>query len=338
MSFSEFKIHDDDDGQRIDRLLRRLNPHWPYVFVQKLLRKGAVKIDGKRAKVDARVAVGQTIRVPRDDDDSQSLGLGPRAPRRKRSSAYAEDLIQVIFEDDHILVIDKPVGLAVQGGSGLKIHLEMMLDRFTKRGVNPRLVHRLDRETSGVMVLARGAAVARHLGDQFRERSVQKTYLAVVSPPPRQKSGTIDAALAKIKSGPYLENMQVARNGDPAQTDFEVLSVASLGLGRGSRAAKDPRAKPDGQKRYALVAFTPHTGRTHQIRVHAAHIGCPLVGDVKYGGDVDVMKNAKIKPRVMLHARELSFVHPKFDERLVFAADVPGDMTALCATLGLEIS
>lgn len=308
MSFTEIHIHDDDDGQRLDRVLRRLNPHWPYAFVQKLLRKGAVKIDGKRAKVDARVAAGQTIRVPRDDA-SPIPALPLKGGEGKPVS------VPTLFEDDHILVIDKPVGLAVQGGSGLKVHLEMMLDRFAKRGVKPRLVHRLDRETSGVMVLARGAAVARHLGDQFRERTVQKTYLAVVSPPPRQKSGTIDAPLAKIKSGPYLENMQVARGGDPAQTDFEVVSK------------KGP---------YALVAFMPHTGRTHQIRVHAAHIGCPLVGDSKYGGDVDVMKTAKIKPRVMLHARELSFVHPKLDERLVFAADVPDDMTALCATLGLE--
>lgn len=323
MSLDEITITDDDDGQRLDRVLRRLRPTWSYVFTQKMIRTGSVKVNGKRAKVDARVAVGQTVRVPEAREAEQALGenRGPRAartPRGQGPSASVEgrsQAIQVIYEDNELLVINKPAGLAVQGGSGLKVHLEMLLAPFERHGVRPRLVHRLDRETSGVMVLARTLRAARRLGEAFATRQVEKIYDALVSPAPSLDQGTIEAAMRKLEKGD-VEKMMVDTDGDIATTDYRV------------QARKDA---------VAWVEFSPHTGRTHQIRVHAAHLGAPLLGDEKYGGSWPDLKKEMVKPRVMLHARSITLPHPRSGEAMTYTAPWPEDFKAVARVMvGVE--
>lgn len=299
MTHSIVEVNADDAGQRLDRWLKKQRPDLPYVLLQKLLRKGQIRVNGKRAGPDTRLEKGQQIKMP--------LGTaeGDREMRahHKPDGAWLRQL--VVYEDDDLLVLNKPSGLAVQGGSGLTVHLEMLLDEFMVQGVKPRLVHRIDRETSGLLVLARSAAMARKMMDIFRDRAIEKTYLALCSPPPVEKEGHIDLALDKVNVGTDIEKMQVVKNGRAAQTGYRVISV------NGS---------------VALVEFRPLTGRTHQIRVHAAALGFPLLGDKKYGGDCDVLKTRRLPQRVHLHAHKLVFPHPKTGGILELMAPLTDDL------------
>lgn len=324
MTHEVIKISADDDGQRLDRWLRKKRPDLPYVLIQKLLRKGAVKIDGKRAKPDARLSAGQEVRVTQSlEDETGRSRAGSAALKTNLERADHVPKIKVLYQDDTLLVIDKPTGLAVQGGSGLRVHLEMLLDDYIVHGVRPRLVHRIDRDTSGVLVMARTAAAARHLGEQFKGRDVFKSYLALVSPIPTRTTGIIDAPIGKVMAGTDLEQMQVMRDGDPAITKYQVR--AKVGT------KDDEKIIP-----VALIEFSPKTGRTHQIRVHAAHIGCPLLGDSKYGGDVELLRKIKIKPRVMLHAASITVTHPKTGETMTFESPMPDDFSKSVQKIGLD--
>ncbi len=325
MTHETIKISSDDDGQRLDRWLRKKRPDLPYVLIQKLLRKGVVKIDGKRAKSDARLTAGQEVRVPQIlEDETGRSRASSAALKTNLERTENHPKIKVLYQDDTLLVIDKPTGLAVQGGSGLRVHLEMLLDDYIVHGVRPRLVHRIDRETSGVLILARTAAAARHLGEQFKGRDVFKTYMALVSPIPTRLTGVIDAPIGKVMAGTDLEKMQVMREGDPAITKYQVR--AKVGT------KDDEKIIPA-----ALIEFSPKTGRTHQIRVHAAHIGCPLLGDTKYGGDVELLRKIKVKPRVMLHAAGITITHPKTDETMTFESPFPDDFSKSIQKIGLEL-
>jgi len=296
-------ISADDDGQRLDRWLKKQRPDLPYVLVQKLLRKGNIRINGKRARADTRLEQGAEIRMPLGQADDT-------AAAKKRYSIAPENIDindYMLFIDDDIMVINKPSGLAVQGGSGLKLHLEMLLEDYVVRGVAPRLVHRLDRDTSGVLILARSAAVARKLGDAFAGREVEKTYIALVHPVPLKQNGLIDAPLAKVMVGTDLEKMQVSPEGQSARTAFRVL-------------AKNRDVD------VALVEFTPETGRTHQIRVHAAHAGFPLLGDRKYGGDLSRLRANDLNSRVYLHALRLAIPRPRGGRPVTYTAPIPDDL------------
>jgi 23S rRNA pseudouridine955/2504/2580 synthase len=307
MAHETHVVIEDDDGQRLDRIVKRLRPTWPHVLVQKLLRKGAIKVDGRRVAMDARVTVGQVITMPLADQEQAA----PKTPVRPRD----QGALDILYEDHEILVINKPAGLAVQGGSGLTMHLEMILAAHARAGIAPRLVHRLDRETAGVMVVARTARAARRLTEAFTDRRIDKEYWALVSPPPKTTKGTITRRLLKVSKGKNIETMMVDDAGDDAMTDYQVMAI------------KDS---------IALVAFRPQTGRTHQIRVHAAHIGAPLLGDGKYGGDETWLKAHGIKPRVMLQARVLGFDHPRSGERMNFTAPLAEDFARALEILGLD--
>lgn len=307
-------VDGDNDGQRLDRWLRKKRPDLPYVLIQKLLRKGQVRVNGKRAKPDMRLSTGQQVRMPLGGTDENEAPRAKRAPAK--DSAWLKQF--VIYEDDELLVFNKPPGLAVQGGSGLDLHMEMMMDGFKRHDVAPRLVHRLDRETSGVLVMARSASAARKMGEQFAERDTEKTYWALVLPGPKDESGMIDAPLAKVGVGTDLEKMKVAAGGQEAQTEYRVIARADNGV--------------------TWMEFKPYTGRTHQIRVHAAHIGCPLLGDPKYGGDNEILKKIKGKTRVHLHAASLRFMHPKTGEAMEMIAPLPDDLGISWRAFGFPVS
>ncbi len=264
-----------DDGARLDRWFAR---HFPAVGrsqLYRLLRTGQVRVDGKRAKIDTRLAAGQAMRVP-----PQVRGVARTPPIVRESDARALRA-RVLLCDDDIIALDKPSGLAVQGGAGQRRHVDGLAEALRFGAVAPpRLVHRLDKETSGVLLLARHALAARWLTGLFREGGVAKTYWAVVVGAPRPATGEIDSALGK--HGADGDARVVARpDGRRALTRYRTLDRA------GTRAA--------------WIELTPLTGRTHQLRVHCASLGAPILGDRKYGD----AEPPSPEPKLHLHARRV---------------------------------
>ncbi len=292
----------DDDGQRLDRFLKKHVPDLPYGLAQKLMRKGQVRVDGKRAKTDTRLQEGQEIRIPPFHIDIKER---KEKPLSQEEIALAKSL--VVYEDDQTLVLNKPSGMATQGGTGQTQHVDRLLAAFVNgEGVKPRLVHRLDKDTSGVLLLARSAGAARKLGEAFKTRQIKKTYLAVVSPVPERDRGEIRAALRKA-GGAGKERMIVDEDeGKKARTLFRVLERVG--------------------KRVALVAFWPLTGRTHQIRVHAELAGWPILGDGKYGYDKEPFEAFDLSNRLHLHAYRIMFPHPSNRRMIEVVAPVPEDL------------
>ncbi len=288
-------VAEDDDGQRLDRWLKQ---HLPYALIQKLIRKGAIRVDGKKAKGDLRLAAGQEVRLPPLEEkhaESKNKREGESENKPKPALA-AEDVAfiksLVIYDDGEVMALNKPPGLAVQGGTNTERHVDGMLEAFIdKKGVKPRLVHRLDKDTSGVLLLARSAKAARELGRAFKGREIRKIYWAIVIPAPDQNEGTIKAPLIKA-GGAQKERMVIdEKEGKWAETDFIVLDRAG--------------------KQAAFMAFQPRTGRTHQIRVHAADaLECPVLGDGKYGGAAARLEGMDLPKKLHLHARRIILPHP----------------------------
>lgn len=308
-------VEAEDDGQRLDRWLKKRVPELPYALAQKLIRKGAIKIDGKKGQTDSRLTEGQQVRLPPLEDK-------PQLTKRKMyiakdDKAFLESL--VIYDDGDIIAFNKPGDLASQGGGGVERHMDGLLELLAdKKGRRPRLIHRLDRDTSGVLLCARSNEAVRKLGVSFKDRHAQKTYWAILVPAPDAQNGTINAPLAKAK-GMHKDRMVIdeGEDGKVSITDFVVVE----------RAAKTA----------AFVAFMPRTGRTHQIRVHAADIlECPILGDGKYGGAAARIEGMELSPRLHLHARRLVIHHP-FEKRLLeFEAPLPPDIASTWAALGFD--
>ncbi|MGV6819073.1 MAG: RluA family pseudouridine synthase [Parvularcula sp.] len=276
----QVEVAEADDGMRLDRWFKQHFPQIPHGRLQKLLRTGQVRAGGAKVKADHRIQTGEVIRVPPIGDS----GPVPK-PNRPRLTDEDRSFMQslVIYEDDDILALNKPAGLAVQGGAGQTRHIDGMLDAFnTRHGDRPRLVHRLDRDTGGVLVLAKTRAMAATLSEAFRQHKVEKTYWALTVGVPNPLAGTIDSPISKM---PTSAGEKVAPNtdGKPALTDYQVVEAA------GTRAA--------------FVALRPHTGRTHQLRVHLSLISTPIVGDRKYGGARAVLEG--IAPKMHLFCRTM---------------------------------
>lgn len=300
--------------QRLDRWFKTHYPDLAHGRLQKLLRAGQIRVDGKRAKGAQRLVAGQQIRVPPLPQTPPPPAATARpAPIDPAALAALRDA--VLFMDEEVLVIDKPAGLAVQGGSGTHHHLDAMLDglRFDAPE-RPRLVHRLDRDTSGVLLLARSARGAAALTRAFRDKSTRKLYWALVAGRPAMREGIIDAPLGK-RPGRGGEKMQIdPQAGKSARTVYRVLQAA--------------------QKRAAWVALSPLSGRTHQLRVHCLSLGTPIVGDGKYGGRAAFIDG--VAGQLHLHARAIDFPHPATGQRVVVDAPLPAHMIAALKALGLD--
>ena len=296
-------VGDDDVDTRLDRWFRKRFPDVKNGQLQKLLRTGQIRIDGKRADSATRLAPGQTVRVP---PLAEPAPLAPK-PRRPVDDHDAADLqARVLYRDDWIIVIDKPYGLAVQGGSRTARHLDGMLDALAFDGERPRLVHRLDRDTSGVLVLARTVLAARRLGETFRGKAARKYYWSVTVNVPAEPRGRIDAPLAK-QEGPRGERVERDDDdGKPASSLFAVIDHAA--------------------NKAAWVALWPLTGRTHQLRVHMAAIGTPILGDGKYGGPGSHIESDGVGKGLHLHARRLILPHPSGKGRVDVTAPLPPHM------------
>ena len=281
-------ITEEDDGIRLDRWFRRHYPALTHARLEKLLRKGEVRVDGKRAKSADRVALGQSLRLP-PQVIHDKIEERPK-PAPVQTSRKLEDTI--LYMDKHLFVLNKPSGLATQGGSGLKEHVDGMLDQLSfEKTTRPKLVHRLDRDTSGVLLVARTGQAAAGLSLALASRDASKIYWALVKGVPKQKHGVVKAALAKEGVRGKGERMAVSEEDDAkfALTEYAVMAQA-------------------GQE-FAWVAARPITGRTHQIRVHLASLGTPIVGDFKYGG-TDAKGKGAITDKLHLHARSIDIARP----------------------------
>jgi 23S rRNA pseudouridine955/2504/2580 synthase len=313
------RIAHDDDGIRVDRWFKRHYPALTHGRLEKLLRTGQVRLNGKRVKAADRVASGQTVRLPPQIVHGD-LTEKPQPKPQQRVSGSLQD--HIIYMDKNVIVLNKPSGLATQGGSGLTQHVDGMLDSLTfEKGMRPKLVHRLDRDTSGVLVVARTSTAAAELSRALATRDAQKIYWALVKGVPKVKRGTIKAALAKEGGhGPHgrderMTTVDAADEGaKDAVTDFVVLATAG--------------------EEFAWLAVKPLTGRTHQIRVHLASIGTPIVGDFKYGG-TDVRGRGDIENRLHLHARSIDITRPD-GGRLAAAAPLPEHMLKSWELFGFD--
>jgi 23S rRNA pseudouridine955/2504/2580 synthase len=312
-------IDSDDDGIRVDRWFRRHYPAVTHGLLEKLLRKGEVRLDGKRAKAADRVGTGQVMRLP-----PQVIHATPPEDKPLRSPAPAKGMgtlaDRILYMDKHVIVLDKPSGLATQGGSGLTRHVDGMLDSLMfERTSRPKLVHRLDRDTSGVLLIARTAQAANGLAAALKHRDASKVYWALVRGVPPRSHGIIKGALAKTGGhGPHGrdERMSISEDDDAkfALTEYAVMGQAG--------------------EAFTWVAARPVTGRTHQIRVHLASLGTPVVGDFKYGG-ADVRGKGAIADKLHLHARAIDIGRPD-GTRLHVVAPLPPHMEQSWKLLGFD--
>jgi 23S rRNA pseudouridine955/2504/2580 synthase len=341
-------VEPDEAGMRLDRWFKTHYPDLSFGHLQKLLRSGQVRVDGGRVKTNARLEAGQAVRVPPmgpslGDPTPQRGGGGPPkavegapppSPLRGTTSPAAQgrtggrgprpsdaDALRamILYEDDDVFVFNKPQGLAVQGGSGLTKHVDGMLEAFRDRkGQKPRLVHRLDRETSGVLVVARTRLAAQKLTAAFRTRSTRKIYWALVMGVPKPKQGRISTWLAREEGE---ERMKVARHGsDDSSHAVSLYSVVETA----------------GQK-LAWLSMRPVTGRTHQLRAHAAHIGHPIIGDPKYFEAEESWDfPGGIQKKLHLHARRIVIPHPSSGDPLDVTAPLPPHMQQSWNLLGFD--
>jgi 23S rRNA pseudouridine955/2504/2580 synthase len=307
MSVQTRQITRDETGLRLDRWFQRHFPGLSHSALQKLLRTGQVRLDGKRVEGKDRIEEGQTVRLPPGVTIAPAVKSKAAVVRSERDDKEIQRL--VVHRDDHVIALNKPPGLAVQGGTGTSRHIDGMLDglRFGYEE-RPRLVHRLDKDTSGLLLIGRTGQAAKRLTEAFRDRKTEKLYWAVVVGGPPRPEGIIDLPLLKRMAGHERELMQVdEEEGQRAITDFKVLDRAG--------------------KLAALMALWPRTGRTHQLRVHCAEIGCPILGDGKYGGAGGstgaTLDNIADANRLHLHARRLRLPHPAKGELVLEAPPPP---------------
>ncbi|MBI1362465.1 MAG: RluA family pseudouridine synthase [Proteobacteria bacterium] len=289
----------DDAGQRLDKTLQKLFPAITFGMVQTLCRKGQIRLDGKRVKGNERLEEGQRLRIPPQirvavPTVREQVDLRPTDAEKKVLKNG------VLYEDEHYIILNKPAGMPVQAGSGHVRSLDRLAPLVFRDG-DLRLTHRLDKETSGCLVLARSARAASAIAKMFRDHEVQKTYWAVAVGDMYDSKGTIDFAL--LKSGaPGQQRVIAHADGVDAETDYRRLARS-------------------GDLNW--LELMPKTGRTHQIRAHLSAFGVPILGDGKYGGD-DLCRYGEEKIKnLYLHARRIQFIHPETGQEIDVTAGVP---------------
>jgi len=309
-----FTVTEDDDGIRLDRWFKRHMPDVSFNVVSRWARTGQLRLGGKRAVPGDRVEAGQEIRVPPIEATPARTGQ----PKRKLEvlTPEEEQLVRemVIHRDSSAFVLNKPPGLATQGGTKTHQHLDRLLDGLADDAGRPKLVHRLDKDTSGALLVARTARSAGHFAKSFSGRTARKVYWAIIVGVPSADEGLIDAPLAK-QPGTGGEKMHISEeHGLPAKTRWRTVDRA------GNRAA--------------WVELQPLTGRTHQLRAHMAAIGHPIVGDAKYGG-AEAFLTGGISRKLHLHARRIRIDAP--DGGVIdVTADLPPHFSESLAMLGFD--
>ncbi len=319
--FAPIPIQSHEAEMRLDRWVQTQCPQLGFGQVQKLLRSGQVRVDGKRAKGEHRLQIGQAVRLP-------PFALNPHAPqgeapeRPKPAGMSAEaawELLApwVVYDDEDLFIINKPAKFAVQGGSGIGLNIDKLLEAMAVEGGDrPRLVHRLDQDTSGCLIVARSRPITVKMTELFRNRSVAKTYWAVVEGIPKPTQGRITLPLKPYNAGNGEKKMMVTtaqdKDGQRAETVYSVVDKA--------------------HKRVAWVSLKPVTGRTHQLRVHMAAIETPIIGDRKYGEEFHGEDWAQLH----LHARRVQFPHPRTGKTVDATAPLPEHMVQTFDAYGFQ--
>ncbi len=294
-------IHIDlsDDGIRLDRWFKRHFPDLPHARIEAMLRKGEIKLDKTRARTSTRIRQGQLLRIAPFAPSSYGRVPLPKKRNIELDAAQQKKLRDLILAyDDKIIVLNKPAGLAVQGGTKIRRHLDEMLDALKLGGARPHLVHRLDKDTSGVLLLARSANAAAELSEAFRRQKIKKIYWALVHHVPQPKQGDVTLPLAGRAAATYYQTR------------------AQVG------------------QRLAWIEFSPQSGRRHQIRLHAQHLSTPIVGDDRYGSraqDQTVAGMMNAPRQLHLHAREV--ILPSGQR---FTAPLPSHMAQTWKNLGFD--
>ncbi len=310
----------EEDGMRLDRWFKLHFPQVTFAYLNKLTRTGQVRVGAGRAKTSTRLAAEQEIRVPplafdKRPADTPKADVKPLTKEERRLFTS-----MVIHEDKDVFVLNKPSGFAVQGGTKTHHHLDgLLMGLGVELGERPLLVHRLDRDTSGVIVVAKRRAVAASLGKLFATRNVKKTYWAATKGVPKPNQGRIEVALIKSK-GPEGDRMRASAKGEEDDEQHAVTSYAVI-----DKASTIT----------AWVSLKPVTGRQHQLRAHMAHIGTPILGDNKYGGDLGLPEG--VANRLHLHARRIVFPHPR-GGTVDISAPLPDHMMETWALFGFDAS
>lgn len=310
MSVEQRIVSEDEADLRLDRWFRRHFPNLTQGALQKLCRTGQVRVDGVRVQTNDRLMPGQTVRVPPLPDQTRPAPPPPLDPLLVKKIDS-----MILYQDESLIVLNKPSGLATQGGPGIKEHVDMLLEGLRSAdGEKPRLVHRIDRDTSGLLLVARTPGVAAKLAAAFRGRDIGKTYWAVVVGRPNPMEGIVDQPLAKVGAG-GASMMVAAQRGDKdavsAKSSYETVDSAA--------------------RKFSWLALSPLTGRTHQLRVHCESLGTPILGDPRYGGKAAHPEG--FADRLHLHARELDIPHPA-GGRLKVTAPLPSHMAETFKQLG----
>lgn len=309
-----FEVPEAETNTRLDRFLRRNVEGLTQAHIQKFLREGKIRVNGAKAEANTRLALGDTVTAPRITPPREM-------PRQRHVVAMDPQMIRelegmILYRDESVIVLNKPAGLASQGGSGISVHLDGMLDALRFGGSErPKLVHRLDRDTSGVLLLARGVKPASKLATAFRGRDVEKTYWALVWGVPDVLEGRIDLPLLRVEVG-GVSRAEPASRKDPealkAVTAYRVVEYAG--------------------RKFAWMELQPQTGRMHQLRAHMLALGTPILGDAAYGQAFA----EGFAPQLHLHARRLRFAHPE-GGTLSVEAPLPPHMRESFTHLGFTI-
>jgi 23S rRNA pseudouridine955/2504/2580 synthase len=311
-------VEPDEADMRVDRFLVARFPQLAFTHIQRIVRKGELRIDGRRAKPNERLEAGQKVRVPPLKLD-QPRPVARSAAKDQDDREFLRSI--TLYEDKDVLVLNKPMGLAVQGGSGTKRHVDGLLESMRDdEGQKPRLVHRLDKDTAGCLVVAKTRFAASTMAKSFRSRSTRKIYWALVAGVPRVRQGRISTYLAKEEGGEGDARMKVAKHGEEgashALTYYAVVETAAQKL--------------------AWLSLKPVTGRTHQLRAHAAHIGHPIVGDPKYFDIENWELPGGIQNKLHLLARRIVIAHPRTGRPIDVTAPLPPHMQQSFNLLGFE--
>ena len=313
------QVDEESAGQRLDNFLLRQLKGVPKTHVYRIIRSGEVRVNKGRAAADTRVAAGDTVRLP-PVRISQAMAAkdGLAVPARE---------FPVLFEDEHLLAVDKPAGVAVHGGSGVSFGVIEQLRRARPAARMLELVHRLDRETSGILLVAKKRSALLALQDQFRQRETGKTYLALVAGDWPASRKVIDVPLHKYLQADGERRVKVVARDDPD-------GMRSITLVKVARRLALPLAgegRGEGPRQASLLEVTIKTGRTHQIRVHLASAGHPILGDDKYGDfELNKLLQKLGLKRMFLHAWRLQFDHPATDERVELLAPLPPELKKFC--------